>query len=220
MKSPLLVGIHGRARSGKDETFLAIQKWAAGEELSALRGAFADRMKLSMVRAFFPQCDMEFALAFCERMKLDEAEVQIFFPGGDLVSIGSRSYHVNYGNSGHRDLLDINIWVDQLLPDTKTRREMTSPFYPDWHENFTQDGFLADVAVVTDVRMENEAERVIKLGGKIVKINRNVEQMSHTSEQPLHENLIDYHLDNNGSIEDLQDRVADLMNEITSRGDR
>lgn len=67
----VLIGLHGRAGSGKDTAFLAIQKWAEERGLVAVRQGFADKLKLSACRIFFPDCDLKFALEWSDKIKAD-----------------------------------------------------------------------------------------------------------------------------------------------------
>lgn len=219
MRSPLLIGVHGRAGAGKDETFLAIQKWAAGKGLITARGAYADKMKLSIARCFIPNATLEEALAFCNRLKQEDSYVEVTMFDGETIAVGGRKFHVNFGSNAHRDTLDYDIWVDQLIPFG--RHEFKHPLQgePKWHEPFISDDQMADIAVVTDVRLENEAQRIMDLGGEIWKVNRlSAVQLNLSSEQPLPEDMIDRHIYNNDGIPELQERVAKLMDEITDGG--
>jgi len=68
---------------------------------------------------------------------------------------------------------------------------------------------LADIACVTDVRFENEAERIHLLGGENWFIDRpfDVEADDHASEQPLPEDLIDVRIDNGGTLDQFRDLI-------------
>lgn len=54
--------------------------------------------------------------------------------------------------------------------------------------------------VITDIRYKNEAELVKKLGGNIIKLNRDTNMTdNHTSETSIDEINIDYEINNNGT---------------------
>ena len=74
-------------------------------------------------------------------------------------------------------------------------------------------GMEEDFAVITDVRLENEAEFVRKSGGLVVRVEREIDaQDSHSSETGLdgypHFREV---IRNDGSLEDLQQKVGDFM---------
>jgi dephospho-CoA kinase len=70
--------------------------------------------------------------------------------------------------------------------------------------------------VVSDVRYENEAQMINRLGGRIIHLvgNRGVVVNSHSSEQMLPPQYLDYVLTNNGTIEDLKSEAFRLMEQL------
>jgi hypothetical protein len=67
----------------------------------------------------------------------------------------------------------------------------------------------ADIACVTDVRFENEAERIHLLGGENWWIDRpfDVEADDHASEVKLPDELIDVRIDNSGTLDQFRDLI-------------
>jgi hypothetical protein len=70
--------------------------------------------------------------------------------------------------------------------------------------------------VVTDVRFDYEAERIIQLGGVIVDMQRldsglAGQDAQHVSEQGLNPSLITHTINNNGSISDLSRSLEALL---------
>jgi dephospho-CoA kinase len=67
--------------------------------------------------------------------------------------------------------------------------------------------------IVSDVRFEDDANIIKKLGGYIIKINRpnltNID--SHSSEVSVDRVKHDYIIENNGTLEDLYERVDQIM---------
>jgi len=70
--------------------------------------------------------------------------------------------------------------------------------------------------VISDVRFLHEVEEIRKLGGKIVRINRNSVDLNdgHASETEMDEIEPDYIINNNGSIKDLEHELNKLIEEL------
>ena len=67
--------------------------------------------------------------------------------------------------------------------------------------------------VVTDIRYDNEAKLIEELHGTIIEITRNkttTKLSSHSSEQRVSEQFIKHSIDNNGTIEQLCEKVRKL----------
>jgi hypothetical protein len=90
-----------------------------------------------------------------------------------------------------------------------------------WFRRYAQLGDKHSV-VVTDVRFNHEAEKLIMLGGVIVEIVREDaglvgEEGSHVSEQGLRSDLISHRLFNDGPIGDLTYEIAGLVRVMRGR---
>lgn len=70
-----------------------------------------------------------------------------------------------------------------------------------------------DGVVITDVRFDNEAEMIRKSGGVICHINRpgGPEVRDHASELGIIHQATDFHIVNDGTIDDLHQEVEHLM---------
>jgi hypothetical protein len=73
--------------------------------------------------------------------------------------------------------------------------------------------------VVTDVRFDREAERLIELGGVIIEVARNGAGLSgaeaaHVSEKGISVSLIHHRLQNHGTLHHLEQGVVELMRKI------
>ena len=93
-----------------------------------------------------------------------------------------------------------NLWVDALMND---------------YIKAKLDGYEKDW-IVTDVRFENEAEAIRKNGGILIRLNRNTGfNDQHSSETALdnYKNF-DLVIDNNGTIDELIDKVYNFMKEF------
>ncbi len=214
--NPLLIGLHGKARSGKDLTCEYIKAWCEEAGVTAKRDAFADRLKISAARALGVK---EGEIAFCNDLKEDRTLIQIRMvtasggPNTLVHSLSGREYLQYYGTEAHREVFADDFWVDAVLPEASDPEG-----YCQWWDNFLVDHEVADVCVVTDVRFPNEAERVKNLGGVLWKIERDVAGVAgnHVSEQDLDPKLIDVVIDNNGSLKDLEEGVSALLTNYLS----
>lgn len=78
-------------------------------------------------------------------------------------------------------------------------------------------GYKKVNVVVDDVRFENEAKAIRDLGGKLIKIKRSDQSSvvvadDHVSEQELDDSLFDHIINNDGTLEELEDKIDNLIN--------
>lgn len=185
----MIIGLHGRARSGKDTAFKFIHEVAPHAE----RVGFADMLKDSA--AALLGVDRE----FLEKWK-DQHEVKLVFhetKGNpydgythyiwpDLEMTG-RQFLQRYGTEAHRDIFGSNFWVDQVLPPTFDHEDR--------------------LIVITDVRFPNEQNRIHELGGTVWHIDRpEVEKGdTHASEAILFvDRELDYIIPNHGDLDEFR----------------
>lgn len=115
-----------------------------------------------------------------------------------------------FGTDALRNNFDQDIWVKRALylPDPNPNGDAI-PKYA-----------IFDRVVFTDMRFTNEAEEIKKLGGIVIRIDRdekglNGKEAMHQSETELDDYTEwDYILDNNGSLERLFEGVDTIMNEL------
>jgi hypothetical protein len=184
----MLVGLCGLKNSGKDTVGAYLVKNHGFE-----RRAFADKLKESAA-----------ALFDIEPWQLDEWKNDPGFtvqirqlrttktPKQSHMTI--REMLQRYGTEAHRDIFGEDFWLDATLP---------------------VQGFYAGRAiVVTDCRFENELERITLLGGHTVYVDRPapLEENPHRSESVL---LADYTLVNDGTIEELYQRVEKMLEDLS-----
>jgi hypothetical protein len=68
------------------------------------------------------------------------------------------------------------------------------------------------VLVITDVRYENEAQRILDLGGVVWAIDRvGIKSDGHASERPLPADLVDWTIYNDGTVADLERKVSQAI---------
>lgn len=209
-----LIGLNGRMRSGKDTAVEFIRSeanafFAASERRTPVvqRTGFADKLKLSAALALgFRPDSVEEAVDICNSIK-EYGRVRTYHePGPTLMDISGRLFLQLYGTESHRDVFGDNFWVDALLPlrisKVTERVRPVDDLFPD-----------VDVLVVTDCRFENEAQRILDLGGEVWRIDAEqrlgpLPEGSHPSEHGLPDSLVTRTVRNNGSLEDFQRAVS------------
>jgi hypothetical protein len=197
-----LIGLNGRLHSGKDS---AVQFIREGTNERVTRAAFADKLKLSAAHALgLNPVDTAAAVSLCNLIK-EQGHIVLAIDGDpkDFYYISGREFLQVFGTESHRDVFGYNFWVDALLPvpdiafheAVKVAINTLQQRYPD-----------TDVLVITDVRFENEAQRILNLGGEIWWIDAEARlgplpEDAHVSEHPLESNLITTTVDNNYELQ-------------------
>lgn len=221
---PALIGLHGRQRAGKDTAFGFVQEWATERGVHAARRGFADLLKLSFARLFDPTFNHVEAVQWCNRVKFDgKLHLEVLLDEQissdrrttrqvkESIFVHGRTLLQRFGTESHRDVFGDDFWVDALLP---TGSEAASPI---WVKSFTDGPFVENipqVCVITDVRFENEAQRIKALGGEVWHIDRWTESSdSHSSEKILPPELIDYTIVNNSTIDHFRDMVREVCDD-------
>jgi hypothetical protein len=208
-----LIGLNGRLHSGKDT---AVQFIREATSLRVTRAAFADKLKLSAVRALgFTDMDVADAVSFCNLLK-ESGQIVTYvrvqdsdqFDVLDSKVIEGREFLQLFGTEAHRDVFGFDFWVDALLPrpsDHVAPGVRIANANAKLHMGFPD----TDVLVVTDVRFPNEAERIFDLGGEIWYINADARlgplpEEVHASELPLPSDLITITLYNNSTLDSFR----------------
>jgi hypothetical protein len=208
--------------------------------LSAVRRGFADKMKWAYMRQWVPDCTQEWAIDFIEQHKNNpDAEVYGRLMNGGLAvqfipPVNFRDHMNQFATESAREVYGDDHWVDQLLPAEPDARNPEG-----WHGSFltppkTDDDWpysIADYCVITDLRAENEVERVKQLGGLCVKIKRRDSEEKqrryyeergedpHLFASELPESLMDVVINNDDNdMEEARRRTNLLMNEIKRNG--
>lgn len=112
-----------------------------------------------------------------------------------------RTFLQKLGTEAVRDGLHTNAWVNALFSDYKLEnhsgptRDMR---YPKW--------------IITDCRFPNEAQAVKDKGGIIIRVNRpGIKSGEHPSETALNNWDFDYIIDNSAGLEELREKVAEML---------
>lgn len=226
-----LIGINGFKRSGKG-TVADIVAGLYNDGDAVVKGiGFADKLKVYAARSlgYLDLSDQEcidLMDEFKERGSVTSGASRPRFvklrDGSWLPEnisykpITGRQYLQNVGNEA-RKLFGDTFWIDMVLPPTRAA-------YEGWEDQVqaAQAAVLerlypgVDCLCITDLRYPNEAERVKALGGVVWEVQRpGLESDGHASEQPLPGALIDYVIDNVGSIRDLEDSVERALDTLS-----
>lgn len=110
------------------------------------------------------------------------------------------------GTECGRDILHPNVWVNALMSN-----------YVSFHHDHIEGGIDYPKWIITDMRFPNELEAV-KERGITIRINRfdglsagQIGNNEHPSETALDNATFDYIIDNNGSLEDLVDKIREIL---------
>ena len=180
-KGPVLVGLTGRAGHGKDETWTMLGQIPKAERTQRL--SFAEPIKRACSEIWgVPLPD------FSEPGTKDTKH--------PLWNMSPRDMAIFLGTEVMRDTVDENFWVTRL-------------------ENvFRQHDDSNTIFVVTDVRFDNEAEMIKRNGGVVARVDASErlggadeEGSVHKTEAGIKPELVDYVINNNGSIDDLENEV-------------
>lgn len=117
-----------------------------------------------------------------------------------------REFLQKLGTEAMREGLHTNVWVNALFADYKIdydsyAGEVVRDSYPNW--------------IITDMRFPNEMEAVEQRKGITIRVTRpdflSFEAMLHPSETALDDAKFNYEIINDGSLEDLVEKVKHIL---------
>jgi hypothetical protein len=120
------------------------------------------------------------------------------------------------GTEAMRDGLHTNVWVNALFADYKRSSHWEDRFY----DELNKKGFAGREEVwsnypnwiITDMRFPNELEAVVEKGGITIRVVRpETVTGEHPSEIALDGHIVHYEIINDGTIEDLIDKVREIL---------
>jgi len=185
----MLIGVCGKARSGKDE-FTNILRI----EYKYIQYFFAKPVK-DACKVIFDLTDEQLygdlKEVIDERWNITPREM--------LQTFGTEIMQYEFGNKlpAFKDKIYRSFWVEK---------------FKNWY-NANKDMNI----VISDVRFEHELKALRELNAVIVKVDaskRIVSTDSHVSENELNDIEPDYIIDNNESLDDLHANVSIVMNKI------
>lgn len=184
----MLIGLHGRAGSGKDTAADFIEKYAKNKTFKKF--SFAQPLK-DAVKIMFNLTDEHI---------IEKKEDPVLNPDGSV------KWHLNGQALSPRLIL-------QWLGTDILRNQIKESFHVDNMRDRIKEALKdTDIVVITDVRFLNEAEMIKELGGFVIRLERNTTRTIHTghaSEQRI--DLVDHVIDNNGSLEDLEKNLISII---------
>lgn len=186
----MLIGLTGRKQAGKDTVADYLIKHYAFERI-----AFADPLKQAVANLFGMQLSEVDDFKAIMKDDLPKAEVHVEMMGVVTWSFTWREFLQRFGTEMGRNTFGKDFWVE---------------IWENRYHNSPNEDIVA-----TDVRFENEAERIHYFGGYVIEINRPGDQSDeHASEAGLPEDSVDAWIDNTGTIEDLYRDVDGLIGDI------
>jgi hypothetical protein len=128
-------------------------------------------------------------------------EVHITISDKYVYTYTWREHLQRFGTNMGRRVLGEEIWIDQLFEGQN------------WSDG--------DHIVISDVRFDNEAEALKRVGGWIIQVVRPdlVDDDEHESEDGIDPDNIDYVIINDDSLEHLQECVDEVLTDIRTRRD-
>lgn len=187
-----LLGLSGRKFAGKDTFARLLIEEGERRGIRVVRAAFVDKLKVSAARSLGFRGNDQECVTLMDNFKESGRVTVAYSDGDDPAWFSGRRYLQWVGTEAHRDVFGPDFWVDALLP-----------LVPGvWEARFEG----VDLVVVSDCRFANEAERVRSLGGKILRIDRDLpdDGDEHASEVGLPSEFIYEAVDNNGTLDELR----------------
>jgi hypothetical protein len=190
----MIIGISGKIGSGKDTLSIVINyladksapdsfnRWEQPlEEYTYKNKKYAENLK----------CMVCFLIG-CNRIDLEDREFKEKELGEEWDGLTPRKILQLLGTEAGREIIHPNIWVNSLFADYTTDSN--------W--------------VITDVRFPNEAQAIKDRGGIVIRIERPGGEShcggAHASETALDDYDFDIVINNDGTIDELIDKVKQL----------
>lgn len=183
----MIIGMHGKLRSGKDESFKQLEAIGKAEGIRFKRVAFADPLKEAALQSIGAS-----GVVTPDVLK-NYCRITLYKNDAPQMGITGREYLQKFGVAA-REVYGDSFWVDQALKNIPHNENV----------------------VITDVRFPNEAEAIREAGGYVLYVYRveNEPDGEHVSEKKLPDHLIDFYIDNTKDIQALRDNLKDTLNEI------
>lgn len=211
----MIIGLTGYKQAGKNAVAKKLAVWSPIEVIEVSYAA-----KLKQSAAVLLGCTVEDIevwkndpnMVVSVGLKVDGLGIV------DPLEQTVRSFLQRYGTEAHRDVFGEDFWLDAALPLPASAPLTDAAGLHAFNARQYDDALY----VVTDVRFENEAERVHQLGGLVVRVvgPPEIENVSdrHASETPLPDELVDRTIlntkrDDNYAALDLE--VRKLLRDLT-----
>jgi hypothetical protein len=214
-----LIGINGYKRSGKGETGNAIRSVASDHFHSTTLVGFADKLKILAAKTLgFTDRSDEECIALMDECKekwtfdiTAQTSTSLLVPDHTVGfwntathALTGREFLQNLGNEA-RKVFGEDFWADQVLPK------------PNWNNpgdnRMALEGrYGTDYVAFTDLRYENEAQRVLDLGGEVWEVLRpDTDSDGHASEKKLPRGLVTRQIHNSSDLMNLRWQVEKAL---------
>jgi hypothetical protein len=223
----MIIGINGKIGSGKDTIGEIIQGLCLTNKNQTFEiKKFAGKLKqIGSILTGIPVEkfeDQEFKKTFLS--KEWNSPYNIPFSGPDFVKhdgeMTVREFLQKLGTEAMRDGLHTNVWVNALFADYNA----TGYNYTGCENKVIQGEWEYPNWIITDMRFPNEMEAVVERKGITIRVVRphgytnphtgEYKEMPlsyHASETSLDDSKFDYEILNDGSIEDLVEKVREIL---------
>lgn len=186
----MIVAISGKAGSGKDTVAEMICNLLADQNYDDLE--FQNPVILWKIKKFASKLKIICAILSGlseEDMYSQEGKLK-FLPDWNMTV---RDMQIKVGTEAIRDNLHSNAWVIALMCDYKETEK--------W--------------LITDLRFKNEFEYLKSKGAVCIRVERpGVKLIDHISETDLDNTTFDFRIVNDGSKEDLKEKVITLLSHL------
>lgn len=218
-----LVAFAGRSRSGKGTCARVFAEEAAELGKTSLERQFSDNGKWALARIFRPTISRVDAVSWWEELKRDSVRILLECYGSGHVEQVPLQKFLQHGlQDGGRDIFGADLWTDRLLASPSAAESMfaDSDIMPSWISTFFDEEAgvdPSDLAIISDLRQPNEAERVRDLGGLVIECYRPenddayVTGSDHITERVLPRELVDAIIANDSTLEDLEAKARLLF---------
>ncbi len=192
----MLIGISGKARSGKDtfSIYLA-EEFEKQEHINFVAMAFADALKYDLKRMFNLSIDQLYGNAKEDHIKTLPKPDSGFWTSRELMQV--------YGTDWVRSVEPLH-WVRRLFDiiDEETHKHV----------------------IITDVRQQNEFDAILERNGFIIRIirNKSIHVREHSTESELDyldanvDTKVNFYISNAGSLRDLREAARGVVSSIVA----
>jgi len=201
-----LIGLVGQAGAGKDTVAGII-----GRRLRAPTFAFADLLRAEVSSAY--SVDV--------RLFLDRDLKERPLPELAIGRCGEAEFRWRHPQLSYTEPLSPR-WVMQHWGDMMRERDPERYLWPAVIARAAASTSLADALIVTDVRFQNEADWVDRNGGLLWRIVRQLPanaNSGHASETGAASLAVDQVIRNDGTLEDLERVVVDMLGQLEEARD-
>jgi hypothetical protein len=232
---PVLVAIAGRSRVGKGTCASLFTELAQAQGFTAFERQLSDNGKWHLARIWHPEISREQAVLWFDTLKPRNVKVKMESDAENdhlhLHEVPLQQF-IQYGlQEGGRDIFGEHFWTDMILPKEIMipRRPGGMPsdsegYRPLWEEGFFDkesglwpEARWTNLALISDLRQPNEAERVRECGGIVIEIHRPdvddgyITGGGHITERGLPTNLVDYYLNSTGDLDYFREIATKLF---------